>query len=183
MTRIMDGFPPPPERQVTLANWRGAPFNRWAFHHVREIVPTADIANDPAHAIDFAVALIDVDAVRIESPRGPLSLGQFMEETSTDGLVVVADGRIAFERYAGQMTAESPHILMSVSKSMLGLLAGVLAHRGELDPDRPVGDLLPQGAKTPYRGAALRPPLDSPAGLAVGGDHPATSRPIVAQRT
>ena len=34
--------------QVTLANWRTAPFNRWAFHHVRELIPTADIPNDPA---------------------------------------------------------------------------------------------------------------------------------------
>jgi CubicO group peptidase (beta-lactamase class C family) len=32
-----------------------------------------------------------------------------------------------FERYANGMTAETPHILMSVSKSLLGLLAGVLA--------------------------------------------------------
>jgi hypothetical protein len=31
--------------QVTLANWRTAPFNRWAFHHVRELVPLADIAH------------------------------------------------------------------------------------------------------------------------------------------
>ena len=27
--------------QVTLANWRTAPFNRWAFHHVRELVPSS----------------------------------------------------------------------------------------------------------------------------------------------
>jgi hypothetical protein len=33
--------------QVTLANWRTAPFNRWAFHHVRELVPSADIPHDP----------------------------------------------------------------------------------------------------------------------------------------
>src|SRR5215471_2213380 len=103
MPGLMDGFPPSSEAQVTLANWRTAPFNRWAFHHVREIVPTADIPNDPARAIDFEVAPIDLDGVRIESPRGRLSLGQFIEETSTDGLVVLADGRIAFERYAGQM--------------------------------------------------------------------------------
>jgi hypothetical protein len=33
--------------QATLANWRSAPYNRWAFHHVRELIPTADI---PARA-------------------------------------------------------------------------------------------------------------------------------------
>ncbi len=50
-TPLMHGFPPLPEGQVTLANWRTAPFNRWAFHHVREILPSADIANDPAAAL------------------------------------------------------------------------------------------------------------------------------------
>ena len=32
---------------ATLANWRSAPYNRWAFQHVRELIPSAEIANDP----------------------------------------------------------------------------------------------------------------------------------------
>jgi hypothetical protein len=39
MPELMNGLPPSPEGQVTLANWRTAPFNRWAFQNVREIVP------------------------------------------------------------------------------------------------------------------------------------------------
>ena len=35
------------EPKATLANWRNAPHNRWAFHHVRELVPSADIPEDP----------------------------------------------------------------------------------------------------------------------------------------
>ena len=41
--RIMEEFPAPNEGQVTLSNWRLPPFNRWSFHHVREIVPSAAI--------------------------------------------------------------------------------------------------------------------------------------------
>jgi len=44
---LMTGFPPSPDGQVTLANWRTAPFNRWGFQHVREILPSADIPNAP----------------------------------------------------------------------------------------------------------------------------------------
>jgi hypothetical protein len=33
--------------QVTLANWRTAPYIKWAFQNVREIAPSADIANSP----------------------------------------------------------------------------------------------------------------------------------------
>ena len=39
MSSVMQGFPPNVRDQVTLENWRTAPFNQWAFHHVREIVP------------------------------------------------------------------------------------------------------------------------------------------------
>jgi hypothetical protein len=39
---VMQGFPP--AQPATLANWRTPPFNRWAFQHVREIVPSAEIA-------------------------------------------------------------------------------------------------------------------------------------------
>ena len=43
----MLGFPPPPDSQVTLANWQDAPNQRWAFQHVREIVPTQTIRRGP----------------------------------------------------------------------------------------------------------------------------------------
>ena len=69
VTRLMQGFPPAAEGQVTLANWRTPPFNRWAFHHVREIVPSAQIPNDPARARIFPTALVDLDDVRVEAAR------------------------------------------------------------------------------------------------------------------
>ena len=31
---LMQGFPPSPAGQVTLANWRKPLFNRWSFQHV-----------------------------------------------------------------------------------------------------------------------------------------------------
>lgn len=180
---LMHGFPPRPDGQVTLANWRTAPFNRWAFHHVREIVPSADIANDPAAAVELSSAAVDPSALRIDRPGSrPLSLEGFMEETNTDALVILHHGRVVFERYAGGTTADSPHILMSVSKSMLGLLAGILAARGVLDPDRPVADVVPEVAATAYRGATVRHLLDMRVGIEFDEDYLATSGPIVAYR-
>ena len=32
---LMQGFPPPLEQRVTLANWQTPPYNRWSFQHVR----------------------------------------------------------------------------------------------------------------------------------------------------
>ena len=132
--RLMDGFPPQPETQVTLANWRTSPFNRWAFHHVREILPSADIGHDPANVRELPLKPAALEGLRVSGVDGEaLTLRQALEATNTDGLVVLHKGAIVLEHYANGMTARSPHILMSVSKSMLGLLAGILADRGVLD--------------------------------------------------
>jgi CubicO group peptidase (beta-lactamase class C family) len=166
----MRGCPPEPDSQVTLANWRTPPFNRWAFHHVREIVPSADIPHDPAKVL------------KLGSERPAVPCGDFFDRPTTDALVVVHRGAIVHEHYANGMTEESPHILMSVSKSMLGLLAGILSARGELQVDGLVEKCVPETKDTAYRGATLRHLLDMRAGIAFDEDYLATSGPIVEYR-
>jgi hypothetical protein len=154
--------------QVTLANWRSAPFNRWAFHHVRELVPWADIAHDPARVRPLAPRALDL----------PQEFEAFLRETDTDGMAIVHRGRLVFERYANGMTEETPHILMSVSKSMLGLLVREIA----LDEKRRVTDFIPELAGTAYRDATLRHLLDMRAGIVWDEDYLATSGPIIEYR-
>jgi CubicO group peptidase (beta-lactamase class C family) len=181
--RLMQGFPPPPDARVTLANWRTAPFNRWAFHHVRELIPSADIPNDPASVLELPASPADLGPLRIERDAGPpMTFDRFLDETGTDGLVVLRGGRIVCERYANGMTAESPHILMSVSKSLLGLLAGVLVGRGVLTPERDVAAVVPEVGATAYRGATVRHLLDMRAGVRFDEDYLATSGPIIEYR-
>jgi len=96
--------------------------------------------------------------------------------------VLLHRGRIVCEWYANGMADDTPHILMSISKSLLGLLAGILVGRGVLKVDRPVTDLVPEVAATAYRGAAIRDLLDMRAGVAFPEDYLATSGPIIAYR-
>jgi hypothetical protein len=81
----MQGFPPALDAQVTLANWRDPPFCQWAFQHVRELIPSADIANDPPLVWELKPDLIDFGSLRIDARgRAPLSLEAFSTETNTD---------------------------------------------------------------------------------------------------
>ena len=166
---MMDRFPPPAEGQVTLANWRTAPFSRWAFRHVRELIPTAEIPNDPASVRPL--------------PEAPVPVPGFREMAeSCDALLALHRGKIVAERYGDGMTATTPHILMSVSKSMLGLLAGILAESGRLDTDAPVSRYVPEIGETVYRGATVRHLLDMRVGILFDEDYLATSGPIIAYR-
>ena len=176
--RTMTGFPPPEAGQVTLANWRTPPFNRWAFQHVREIVPSAEIANDPDRVWTLPQSPRDLSALRI----GEGDLAAFLEGTDTDAMVVIHRGRIVFEHYAHGMTPGTPHILMSVSKSMLGLVAAMLAARGTLDIEAPVTAYVPELAGTAYRDARVAHLLDMRAGILFDEDYLAASGPIVQYR-
>jgi CubicO group peptidase (beta-lactamase class C family) len=87
-------------------------------------------------------------------------------------------GKLVFEHYANGMTAETPHILMSVSKSMLGLLAAEIG----LDPARQVADIVPEVRDTAYRGASVRDLLDMRAGIVWDENYLASAGPIIEYR-
>ena len=165
--------------QVTLANWRTAPFNRWAFHHVRELIPSADIPNDPHRIRALESRPIDLARLRIDPDSGEaMGMEGFLRETDADGMAIVHRGRLVFERYANGMREETPHILMSVSKSMLGLLV----HEIGLDDARLVSELVPEVKGTAYRDASIRHLLDIRAGIVWDENYLAASGPIVEYR-
>ncbi len=86
---IMRGFPPPDEAQATLANWRQPPFNRWAFRHVREIVPSALVARG-GRRLRLARAIEPLERLVFEAPDGTeATVGQLISGTCTDGLIVL----------------------------------------------------------------------------------------------
>jgi hypothetical protein len=183
MDKLMQGFPPVPAGQVTLANWRQAPYNRWGFQHVREIVPSADIPCDPDRLWRLPPAAQSFTGLVIDDGRGgTLDLDGFLAATDTDAIVIVHRGRIVLERYFNGMKAATPHILMSVSKSMLGLLAGILVGRGQLDLDRPAEYYVPESGRTAFAGATIRHLLDMRSGLHFDEDYHATAGPIVEYR-
>jgi len=180
---IMNGFPPSPNTQVTLANWRSPPFNKWGFQHVREIVPSADIAAATSDFLELVSEPANFGDCQIENNDGNLiSFDRFLEETQTDGIVILHDEKIVFEKYMTGMTQRTPHILMSVSKSMLGLLAGILIERGDLDTEQLVSEIVPEISETAYRDATVRHLLDMRVGIDFDEDYMATTGLIIDYR-
>jgi CubicO group peptidase (beta-lactamase class C family) len=156
----MRGAPPPPEAQVTLANWREPPFSRWAFRHVREIVPSAHIGTG-GRTWRLAREARPLERIAFEAPDGrEMTVSQLLEESHSHGLVVLKGGQIVYERYDGGHDAETPHIVFSVSKSVTGLVAGILAERRLLDHDAPVSRYLPEAQGSAYGDCTVRHVLD-----------------------
>jgi CubicO group peptidase (beta-lactamase class C family) len=157
--------------QADRTNWRTAPFSRWAFQNIRSILRVSDIESAPGSgwALVESPASLDQFSLRLPS-GGALDLPGFLKATATDGLLVLRDGRIAFEFYAGGMTRETPHIVMSATKSLTGLIAGILQAHGELEIDAEVSRYVPEIAAGPYQGATIRDLLDMRSGIALDKD-------------
>ena len=75
----MSAFPSAEADLVTLANWRMAPYNKWAFQHVREIVPSADIPNAPGDVWELVSEPKDFHSFRFEHRGRAYGLDQFLE--------------------------------------------------------------------------------------------------------
>jgi hypothetical protein len=157
----MTGPPPfPPEARVTLANWQEPPFNRWAFQHVRELIPTARISRGDGPARPLPRAERDVLAFRFGYGDRELTVAELLEETYTDGFMVLHQGQVVAEHYLNGLAPDVPHLLMSVSKSVTSTVAGILAGRGELDVSAPVEDIVPELDGTSFAGATVQHLLD-----------------------
>ncbi len=156
---LMVGAPPPRAAQVTLANWRQAPWSAWAFHHLRELVPSADVPAGRGEPLERDDADLSLTALP-DGASGETTLGELLAGSATTAFVALQYGRLVYEWYDRGYDGMAPHILFSVSKSVTGLLAGILVDRGVLDPDALVTDLLPEVAGSAYSGATLRHVLD-----------------------
>ncbi|MHA6695514.1 serine hydrolase domain-containing protein [Homoserinimonas sp. A520] len=137
-----------------LENWQDAPHNRWTYSRVSEFVPAARISRHPQVATDerarlprkLADALPDLDAR--------------LAESYTDAFLVVTDGKVVDERYAEGFQPHDQHLLMSVSKSICGLVVGTLVDEGALDVNARVEQYVPELAGTGYGDATVQQVLD-----------------------
>jgi CubicO group peptidase (beta-lactamase class C family) len=162
---LMSGVPPfPPQSLVTLANWQDPPFNRWAFQHIRELIPSARIARGDGPAWQLPRAERDVLGVRFRSGERELSVAEMLAETYTDAFLVLHQGQIIAEHYFNGMAPGVPHLLMSVSKSVTSAVAGVLAGREALEVTAPVEEIVPELRGTSFEGATVQHLLDMRAG-------------------
>ncbi|MDH3447839.1 MAG: beta-lactamase family protein [Gammaproteobacteria bacterium] len=169
---------------LNLANWRLPPHNRWAFHHVREIVPTEPIYRG---AQSSALPRAPVEAIEGVSLPGldgeQWSLQRWLKESSSDALLVAHRGRLVHEWYVDEAIEMNPHIVFSVSKSITATLAGVLVDEGRLDPAKPVIEYIPELDGSGYTDATLQQLLDMVVNIDFDEDYLATSGKFVEYRT
>lgn len=159
-----------PRDSVRLDNWRNAPWNVWAFRHISELIPTARIpASSPGteEKIDPTALISEKVTIAGES----LAIRDILTQTWTDALVVMKSGRFAADYHAANFTMQSRHIMFSSSKSVTGVLAGILKGEGLLDPQAPVSHYVPELTASAFGDATVRHVLDMRTSLSFTEDY------------
>lgn len=167
MNELSNGAEP-----VTAANWVNPPHHRNGLHRVEQVLEVAEIApgGSPPRELPQAAPMpwsgLELPA---EGWRG-VDSERFLELASVDALLVLRGDGIVFERYLGGQTAETRHIVMSLSKGFCGMLAGILLDEKALRVTNLVSEIVPELSGTTYGGATVRHLLDMTAGPAYSMD-------------
>lgn len=161
-----------PPFPVTLDNWQTADQVGWTFCHIAEIFPTAPISRGSEAAAALPRRITPLTDLGCRDADGEsTTVAAIMKATETDGWMVVHDGKLVAEQYAGAMEADTLHLLMSVSKSVVGILVGALAGQGVLNVDEQVTTYVSELEHSGYRGATVRQLLDMRSGIAFSEDY------------
>ena len=145
---------------LTLESFQFGPVNRWTFSHMREIIPTVNIPRDTNRFLVLNNSDDLVADFSVEFQGRKQSIDEIAAHQFIDGLLIIKDGEIVVENYYGHLTQDRPHLMNSVSKSIVGLVAGKLAAQGVIDLEKPVSHYVPALAKSGYGPDSLQTLLD-----------------------
>lgn len=156
---------------IPRQDWDRAPWNRWSFQHLREILPSAEVWRGTEPVAEFTRRPQNLGDIRFRAARGDISVADFLDHSFTDGFIVLHHGDVVFERYMNGMSERSLHLSQSVAKSFCGALVGIAHAAGAIDPAKPVTHYLPELKATAYEGALIQHVLDMESGVAYSEEY------------
>ena len=158
------------------ANWNQPPHNRHSFQHISSLFSTQTVRRGTDPAVGFEYALEDLTQLPYPVSKSKTEpLQHFLDSSFTDAFLVLKEGVIVTEEYRNNMQDSTLHLLNSVSKSFVGMLAGIAVEDGLLDTDKYVCAYLPELADTAFRETTVQHALDMTAAVAYSEDYDKTT--------
>ncbi|MDN6180966.1 MAG: beta-lactamase family protein [Halomonas subglaciescola] len=175
-TGWMQGFPPPEDRTIRFTDddYFAPPKQSWTVCHFRELMPTAGVDNGTDGARELPTELDDKVGEVSFTPTGSddtMTFDEAFAVNHSDGVLVMHKGEVVYERYAGCLDENTLHGVMSVTKSITGLVGETLVAEGTLDDQTPVRDVIPELADSAFGDATVRQVMDMTTALDYSEDY------------
>ena len=173
----MQGFPPPADKLITQpdSNYFSFPKLRWSVCHLREFLPTEEISRgigapvplDYPSPSEFADLRSEIDALTFKPQNSDeeMTWEESLYVNYTDGMLILHKGEVVYERYFGCLEEDGKHAIMSMTKSITGLLGEILVAEGVLDDTLLVRDVIPEIGDSAFANATVRQVMDMTTGV------------------
>jgi CubicO group peptidase (beta-lactamase class C family) len=158
---LMQGFPPASEHRVTWHNFMSPPHNRWAFHNLGRIRPSISVERGAKPSAPLVSASQSLTDFSFESAAGhTVTLQQHLQASYTDGWLVMKNGAVVQESYFNGHQAHKRHIMFSVTKSLIGVLAEAMLGSGQLRAEALASEYVAELSGSAFGDATVRQLLD-----------------------
>jgi len=144
---------------INLDNWKDFPYSSHTFQNVGQLIPEHVIEGvnsfSPVNQLD--PSLIS----REYMIAGRMQVGsEFLKESYTDALLISKSGTIVADYYSNNMDLHSPHLTFSVSKSITGIVAGIVLKKFGVHADTKISTIIDGTSGGAYADATIRNLLD-----------------------
>jgi CubicO group peptidase (beta-lactamase class C family) len=145
--------------EINPHNWLYAPHLRYGFQHVSEFVKTAMVSRGTGAVRQLlhqphGLKQLSVAGITGRDPDSTnITYSNALALTQTDAILVLHAGQIAHEQYFHEMRPETLHLVMSCTKSYIGVLVGIAVEEGLIDLDTAIEHYLPPLSDTGFGGA------------------------------
>ena len=179
----MQGFPPAPEKLILQpdSSYFSFPKLRWSVCHLREFLPTEEISrglgaplplNYPSkESLAKLAEQIDSISFKPTNSTDEMSWKESLYANYTDGILVMHKGVVVYENYFGCLNEAGKHAIMSMTKSVTGLLAEILVAEGVLDDSAKVREIIPEIGESAFASATVRQVMNMTTGVKYSEDY------------
>lgn len=124
------------EGKVTLDNATFKGFNRYAYSNISEFYKTRrvplnrkkDLVN-----LEYAENQINLKNISVKNVENKeITAKEYFESVNTDGLLIMKNDKVIYEEYSKYYAEQKTHLMLSATKSFVGLMISDEIKRGNL---------------------------------------------------
>lgn len=160
--KVMVDIPPNKKSQVTFGNYREHPFSEWAFRNAGAplnvlMIPRTGVAHPFNENIDANIGKIELKDANGKNR----TVSQILEESFTDGFIVLKEDDILYEQYYNGLTKDYQHIWFSATKSLTSTAFGILVDAGKVDLNESPAKYIPELKGSGFERVTIQKPFKS----------------------
>lgn len=171
-TKVMDGFPPSRESQVTFENYRTYPYSQWSFRNIGAplhviMMPRSGSMHSFNELPDKSIA----NFLTVDADGKASTFENIFKNFYTDGVIVTKNNSVLYENYWNGLNRDYQHLWFSITKSMTSSALGILVEQNKIDLSASPARYIPELKGSAYERSTIQDVLNMSTGLGFHEDY------------